>query len=220
MARSFDRRCATAARVLEDKADHQRREVGARLCRQCFPRRDRPWRAAWRRSEQIGLPHRSRPIAAAVSHRTLSDSASESRRVRPKPWLRASERSGRTSCGYRSARPATLATHPVPQQALPPAALACRTPDRTSRQGVPDTDRVAARAGSSGKHPRHPSLSPPRCGQLAPPTDAKDTRLSVPQSRGCSVVSFYNDVHPHSRLAYHSPREYIRAQSQPAVCPV
>jgi putative transposase len=30
----------------------------------------------------------------------------------------------------------------------------------------------------------------------------------------------YNDVHPHSQLAYRSPREYIRAQSQPAVCPV
>lgn len=30
----------------------------------------------------------------------------------------------------------------------------------------------------------------------------------------------YNEVHPHSRLAYRSPREYIRAQSQPAVCPL
>jgi len=30
----------------------------------------------------------------------------------------------------------------------------------------------------------------------------------------------YNDVHPHSQLAYRSPREYIRAQSQPAACPV
>ena len=30
----------------------------------------------------------------------------------------------------------------------------------------------------------------------------------------------YNEVHPHSRLAYRSPREYIRAQSQPAACPV
>ena len=30
----------------------------------------------------------------------------------------------------------------------------------------------------------------------------------------------YNELHPHSRLAYRSPREYIRAQSQPAVCPV
>lgn len=30
----------------------------------------------------------------------------------------------------------------------------------------------------------------------------------------------YNDVHPHSRLAYRSPREYIRAQLQPAACPV
>jgi len=30
----------------------------------------------------------------------------------------------------------------------------------------------------------------------------------------------YNEVHPHSRLAYRSPREYIKAQSQPAACPV
>ncbi len=30
----------------------------------------------------------------------------------------------------------------------------------------------------------------------------------------------YHDVHPHSRLAYSSPREYIRAHSQPAACPV
>jgi len=30
----------------------------------------------------------------------------------------------------------------------------------------------------------------------------------------------YNEVHPHSRLAFRSPREYIRAQSQPAACPV
>jgi putative transposase len=30
----------------------------------------------------------------------------------------------------------------------------------------------------------------------------------------------YNDVHPHSRLAYRSPREYIKVQSQPVACPV
>jgi putative transposase len=30
----------------------------------------------------------------------------------------------------------------------------------------------------------------------------------------------YNEVHPHSRLAFRSPREYIKAQSQPAACPV
>jgi transposase InsO family protein len=30
----------------------------------------------------------------------------------------------------------------------------------------------------------------------------------------------YNEVHPHSRLAYRSPREYIIASSQPAACPV
>ena len=29
----------------------------------------------------------------------------------------------------------------------------------------------------------------------------------------------YNTVHPHSRLGYRSPREYIRDQSQPAACP-
>jgi len=30
----------------------------------------------------------------------------------------------------------------------------------------------------------------------------------------------YNIVHPHSRLGYRSPREYIATQSQSAVCPV
>ena len=30
----------------------------------------------------------------------------------------------------------------------------------------------------------------------------------------------YNTVHPHSRLGYRSPREYISAQSQSAACPV
>ena len=30
----------------------------------------------------------------------------------------------------------------------------------------------------------------------------------------------YNDNHPHSRLGMRSPREYIRASSQPATCPV
>ena len=30
----------------------------------------------------------------------------------------------------------------------------------------------------------------------------------------------YNTVHPHSRLGYRSPREYIATQSQSAVCPV
>ncbi|MGF1554476.1 MAG: integrase core domain-containing protein [Paracoccaceae bacterium] len=30
----------------------------------------------------------------------------------------------------------------------------------------------------------------------------------------------YNTVHPHSRLGYRSPREYLRATSQPAACPV
>ncbi len=30
----------------------------------------------------------------------------------------------------------------------------------------------------------------------------------------------YNEIHPHSRLAYRSPREYIRDQSQRAARPV
>jgi putative transposase len=30
----------------------------------------------------------------------------------------------------------------------------------------------------------------------------------------------HNDVHPHSRLGYRAPREYIRVMSQPAACPV
>jgi putative transposase len=30
----------------------------------------------------------------------------------------------------------------------------------------------------------------------------------------------YNEIHPHSRLAYRSPREYIKDQSQRAACPV
>ena len=34
-----------------------------------------------------------------------------------------------------------------------------------------------------------------------------------------SWMEDYNTVHPHSRLGYRSPREYISAQSQPAACP-
>ena len=30
----------------------------------------------------------------------------------------------------------------------------------------------------------------------------------------------YNTVHPHSRLGYRSPREYINAKSQSAACPI
>jgi putative transposase len=30
----------------------------------------------------------------------------------------------------------------------------------------------------------------------------------------------YNTMHPHSRLGYRSPREYISIQSKPAACPV
>jgi transposase InsO family protein len=33
-------------------------------------------------------------------------------------------------------------------------------------------------------------------------------------------IEDYNEVHPHSSLAYQAPREYIRANSQPAACPV
>jgi nucleoside-diphosphate-sugar epimerase len=35
-----------------------------------------------------------------------------------------------------------------------------------------------------------------------------------------SWVEDYNTVHPHSRLGYRSPREYIIMLSQPAACPV
>lgn len=35
-----------------------------------------------------------------------------------------------------------------------------------------------------------------------------------------SWMEDYNTVHPHSRLGYRSPREYIKACSQPAQCPV
>jgi transposase InsO family protein len=30
----------------------------------------------------------------------------------------------------------------------------------------------------------------------------------------------YNEIHPHSQLGYRLPREYIRANVQPAACPV
>ena len=33
-------------------------------------------------------------------------------------------------------------------------------------------------------------------------------------------IDDYNTVHPHSRLGYRSPREFIASQSQPAACPV
>jgi putative transposase len=35
-----------------------------------------------------------------------------------------------------------------------------------------------------------------------------------------SWIEDYNTVHPHSRLGYRSPREYIMLSSQPATCPV
>ena len=35
-----------------------------------------------------------------------------------------------------------------------------------------------------------------------------------------SWIEDYNSVHPHSRLGYRSPREYIAALTQPAACPV
>ena len=35
-----------------------------------------------------------------------------------------------------------------------------------------------------------------------------------------SWMEDYNDLHPHSRLGYRSPREYIRVMSQRAACPV
>jgi putative transposase len=33
-------------------------------------------------------------------------------------------------------------------------------------------------------------------------------------------INDHNEVHPHNGLAYRSRREYIKAQSQPAACPV
>lgn len=33
-------------------------------------------------------------------------------------------------------------------------------------------------------------------------------------------IEDYNEVHPHKGLRMRSPREFIRAQSQPAPCPV
>lgn len=33
-----------------------------------------------------------------------------------------------------------------------------------------------------------------------------------------SWMEDYNTFHPHSRLGYRSPREYLRAMSQPAAC--
>jgi transposase InsO family protein len=35
-----------------------------------------------------------------------------------------------------------------------------------------------------------------------------------------ALIDAYNTTHPHSRLGYRSPREYIKDQSQPAGCPV
>jgi transposase InsO family protein len=32
-------------------------------------------------------------------------------------------------------------------------------------------------------------------------------------------IADYNETHPHSRLGYRSPREYVRVMSQPAACP-
>jgi putative transposase len=51
--------------------------------------------------------------------------------------------------------------------------------------------------------------------RISPIPDALTALASVD-----NWMADYNEVHPHSRLAYRSPREYIRAQSQPAACPV
>jgi transposase InsO family protein len=51
--------------------------------------------------------------------------------------------------------------------------------------------------------------------RVSPIPDAEAALAAVPD-----WMTDYNEVHPHSRLAYRSPREYIRAQSQPAACPV
>jgi putative transposase len=51
--------------------------------------------------------------------------------------------------------------------------------------------------------------------RVSPIPDAHAALAAVPDWR-----TDYNEVHPHSTLAYRSRREYIRAQSQLAACPV
>jgi transposase InsO family protein len=51
--------------------------------------------------------------------------------------------------------------------------------------------------------------------RLAP---IRDARMAL--ARIDSWIEDYNTAHPHSRLGYRSPREYIAAQPQPAACPV
>lgn len=48
------------------------------------------------------------------------------------------------------------------------------------------------------------------------PTPDAATALAAIERR----INDYNEVHPHSRLGFRSPREYIRAMAQPAACPV
>ena len=57
------------------------------------------------------------------------------------------------------------------------------------------------------------------CRVRAEPSKAR-CRFHGGLSTGPNWMEDYNTVHPHSRLGYRSPREYIATQSQSAVCPV
>ena len=51
--------------------------------------------------------------------------------------------------------------------------------------------------------------------RINPIPDARTALAAI----GCWIED-YNEAHPHSGLAYQAHREYIRALSQPAECPV
>jgi putative spermidine/putrescine transport system substrate-binding protein len=46
------------------------------------------------------------------------------------------------------------------------------------------------------------------------------TPVESRESNGVAEANDYNEGHPRSGLAYRSPKEYVRVQSQPATCPV
>jgi hypothetical protein len=155
-----------------------------------------------------------------VSHGSLSDSASESRRVRRGPMRPVSQRSDRGRRPRRPATPARPGASPVLQQAPRPTASERRPFGRTSRQEVPDIELTDHRSGCSGKSPSQPSASPPGCKQSVRPKGARDTQPPVRRSRGCSVVSFYNEVRPHSALGGRTPSLIRLPPSSPASRPL
>ncbi len=83
---------------------------------------------------------------------------------------------------------------------------------RTSMLGLQEVEQKKNQKGCTGKYA---SLwrAPHGREQIARTRDATDTKAREARSRGCSVVSLYNEIHSHSALKMASPRQFIRAKS-------